>query len=278
MACFELAKKPIVHSADEQLAPVDVSTGRTRYDAYFLNQQCEGRPLVVYLGLGTTALTAMGQTYLRGYAAAVDHPVITLQPRKHPWKSVEGRAESDSQVLAELHDGEIDIVGASSGGLLAAAVAGQLGPAVKHLITVSSVGTKHGYGEYIKGLPGQFLDGLHESVALIKSREQMVDFSPQSSNFFHPGHYRELAQTIRQSVAGSLADSIEGIDDGTKWDDVVGGDDHMTDYKDHLALVRQRNQRIERQSSLHLLGGKAHMWATNRQHLAQIVSSVVSRE
>ena len=137
------------------------------------------------------------------------------------------------------------------------------------------MGTKTGYLEYIASLPNQFLDGFKEVMAIRQQRDPMPIFSPQSSNFFNVTRYGELMKTIRQTVNASLAETIVTLNDDTRWIDMIGTKDHMTDYKDHLALVRQRNQEVPRSSSVYLLAGESHMWATKRSMLQKMVKTAI---
>ena len=254
---------------------IDCPLNGQPYDVYQFNSAATERPLVVYLGLGTTALTGMGKAYLEGYVSAIDRPILTMRPHADIWAGLAERAVSDASVLDAIDVSDIDIVGASSGGMLASCLAVEVGKRARHLVTVSSVGTKTGYLEYIASLPNQFLDGFKEAMAIRQQRDPMPIFSPQSSNFFNVTRYGELMKTIRQTVNASLAETIVTLNDDTRWIDMIGTKDHMTDYKDHLALVRQRNQEVPRSSSVYLLAGESHMWATKRSMLQKMVKTAI---
>jgi pimeloyl-ACP methyl ester carboxylesterase len=245
------------------------------YKIYHFENEGTERPLVVYFGLGTTALTAMGRAYLQEYLQAIDRPIITIQPVTGRWENLHARAESDARVFDAIGIDEMDLVGASSGALLAAYVAAHAGGRVNHLVTASCVGTKEGYAEYIRSLPGQFLDGVKESISVMRDQEPLPVFTAQSSNFFNIKQYGELLKTIHQTVEGSLSGVVPLLDRQTKWIDIVGTKDHMTSYVDHLKIARERNESLPHSSSVHLLGGESHMWAVKRSLLAEIVRTAI---
>jgi pimeloyl-ACP methyl ester carboxylesterase len=272
-------EKPQV-AFDEALAnPTVIGKGEASkgYRLYSFENDRTERPLVVYFGLGTTALTAMGRVYLREYIDATDRPIVTLQPIVNEWTSFSARAESDSRVLALAGFEEMDIVGASSGALLAGYVAAHAGAHVKHLVTASCVGTKDGYGEYTRGLPGQFIDGIKESFSILREKNPLPVFTSASSQFFNITQYNELIKTMRQAVKGSLWDVAPALDKDTKWIDIVGTRDHMTSYEDHLKIIRERNTVYPRSSAVHLLGGESHMWAAKRALLAKLVRDAIEK-
>lgn len=254
------------------------SASSAGYEVFEFKNGSSERPLVVYFGLGTTAMTAMGRAYLQEYLNVIDRPIITLQPLKNEWKNFRDRGENDAQIFDTLGIDEMDVVGASSGALLAEYVAVHAGERVRHLVTASCVGTKEGYGEYIKSLPGQFIDGFKESVSLVRQQDSMPVFTPTSSNFFNVKQYGELIKTIQQAVAGSLWDTAPLLHEDTKWTDIVGTKDHMTSYKDHVEIIRERNRAVPRSSSVYLLGGESHMWAVKRSLLAKLVDTAINEK
>lgn len=260
---------------DEALAnPIIIGDG---YKLYSFENENAQRPLVVYFGLGTTAMTAVGRAYLHEYVEMIDRPIVTLQPIANEWTDIKSRAESDIRALELAGLDEIDIFGASSGALLAGYVAARAGIRVQHLVTASCVGTKEGYGEYIRGLPGQFVDGIRESLSVLHEQNPLPVLSSASSQFFNVTQYSELIKTIRQTVGGSLREVAPLFDKDTKWVDIVGTKDHMTSYKDHLEIVRERNIVHPHSSTVHLLGGESHMWAAKRSLLAKLVRLAIEQ-
>lgn len=270
-----------VHEALAQslAAPRYHSVGRDEHEylSYSMNHDyASERPVVVYFGLGTTALTAMGRAYLYEYMSALERPIVTLRPLTRRWQGVADRAEVDATLLENMYDRDMDIVGASSGGLVASHVAASLGEAARHLVTVSSVGTKRGYAAYMKGLPGQFIAGLRESARMTRRHDTVPIIGARASHFFAMSHYGDLLQTVRASVAASLEVPIMQLHEQTKWHDIIGTKDNMTDYRDHLLLVAQRNQVLPHSATIDVMPGEAHMWATKRALLAEKVRDAVS--
>ncbi|MDT4848028.1 hypothetical protein D3C86_2087160 [compost metagenome] len=64
----------------------------------------------------------------------------------------------------------------------------------------------------------------------------------------------------------------------THWTDIVGIKDKITDYRDHLRVIRSRNERHPGSSTSFLVADQGHAWVTHRLYLAEIIGSVLSKK
>ena len=269
-----------LNSPQHVLDPVSKSD----YSVYEFNSHSLERPIVIYMGLGSTALNASGQSYLKHHVDQIqDRRFLLIDPDQYAG-SLDDTAQADLRILDQLEVEDADVYGMSFGGVQGARLAAHAGTRIKHLITVSTVGTKRGgYLEYARSIPGQMSDSGGQieptvSPATIRGRlaafREVVDFV----DIRNPRTIRKLGAAVRMIVQPSLESSAGALSPRTRWTDIVGAKDQLTDYADHLQIVSQRNETAPGSSSLHILSHKGHLWGDDRAELAAAVKQLLERK
>ena len=72
----------------------DTKSGVTHEIVYRNAEFNERSPVVVYLGLGTTALTSAGQLYLNAYMEKIERPIINVDTPVRAFASFDQQTES----------------------------------------------------------------------------------------------------------------------------------------------------------------------------------------
>lgn len=272
----------------DHLAQHDIPTNReyvhdesnnVRHEVVCRNVELGSRiPVVVYLGLGTTALTSTGQLYLDTYAEKIRRPLITVETPVRAFSSFEEQADSQLGALREYGVEEFDVLGSSAGAIAAAYLAMHAQNNAGNLITVSMPNTRKGLTGYARRMPAQFIDGLRESLAVIQQGEASRVMGPGASNLFDVRKIPELAHTARQIFRTSLNDVPAMLDPQTHWTDIAGTEDKITDYRDHLRVIRARNDLYPHSSTSHLIAGQGHAWVTHREYLADTLGNILNEK
>lgn len=256
----------------------DVKNGIDHDIAYRNNELSERDPVVVYLGLGTTALSSTGQLYLDAYAKAIERPVINIETPVRAFSSFVCQTESQLGALRQCGVDKFDVVGASSGAVAASYLAAQAQSDVLDLVTISIPNTRANMGDYAYRMPAQFFDGLHELISVIKKNDLKQVIGPGASNLFNVTKIPELIHTIKEILDTSLDDVPSMLAASTHWTDIAGTKDKITDYTDHLRVIRQRNILHPGSSTSFLVADQGHAWVSNRAYLADIVGNVLRKK
>jgi len=240
-----------------------------------LNDQA---PVVVYLGLGTTALNSTGQLYLDTYAQRLERPLITIDTPVRAFSSFEQQTESQLRALHEYGVTQFDVVGASAGAIAASYLAAHAQDDICDLVTVSTPNTRTGAMAYARRMPAQFIDGLRESLAVLRRGEFSQVIGPSASSLFDVRKIPELIHTTREIFDTTLDDMPTMLAASTHWTDIVGTNDKITDYRDHLRVIRSRNEIHPGSSTSFLVGDQGHAWVTHRLYLANIIGTILRKK
>ena len=235
-------------------------------------------PVVVYLGLGTTALNSTGQLYLDTYADRMERPLITIDTPVRAFSSFEQQTESQLRALREYGVTRFDAVGASAGAIAASHLAAHAQADVGDLVTVSMPNTRSGAMAYARQMPAQFIDGVRESLAVLKRGEFRQVIGPSASNLFDIRKIPELIHTTREIFDTRFDDMPTMLAVSTHWTDIVGTGDKITNYQDHLRVIRTRNEIYPGSSTSFLVGDQGHAWVTHRLYLADIIGTVLRKK
>lgn len=256
----------------------DEKSGVAHEIVYRNHEYNEHLPVVVYLGLGTTALTSTGQLYLDAYADTIERPIINVETPVRAFTSFEQQTESQLRALHRYGVEQFDTVGSSSGAVAAAHLAAQAQSDVGNLVTVSMPNTQASAIDYALRMPAQGLDGFREFLAVIKRRELKSVIGPRASNLFNISKLPDLIHTTREIFGTRLDDMPSMLAASTHWTDIAGTGDKITDYQDHLRVVRERNDMHPGSSTSFLVAGQGHAWVTYRAYLADIIGSVLRKK
>ncbi|MFZ2836554.1 MAG: hypothetical protein WAZ21_04500 [Candidatus Saccharimonadales bacterium] len=256
----------------------DDESGVTHEIVYRNSEFSERSPVVVYLGLGTTALTSAGQLYLDAYMEKIERPIINIETPVRAFSSFEQQTKSQLQILRQYGVEQFDVVGSSSGAIAATHLAAHAQADVEDLVTISIPNTRVNIGDYALHMPAQFADGIREFIAVTRRGELGQVVGPRASNLFNVRKIPELIHTTKEIFATSLNDVPAMLAASTHWTDIAGTGDKITDYKDHLRVVRERNDLHNRSSTSYLVTDQGHAWVLYRAYLADIIGSVLSKK
>jgi pimeloyl-ACP methyl ester carboxylesterase len=256
----------------------DNKSGVTHEIVYRNAEFNERSPVVVYLGLGTTALTSAGQLYLDAYMEKIERPIINVDTPVRAFASFDQQTESQLRVLRQYGVEQFDAVGSSSGAIAAAYLAAHAQSDVEDLVTISIPNTRANITDYARHMPAQFADGIREFIAVTKRGELSQVVGPRASNLFNIRKIPELIHTTKEIFATSLNDMPAMLAASTHWTDIAGMADKITDYKDHLRVVRERNEVHDGSSTSYLVADQGHAWVLRRAYLADIISSVLDKK
>lgn len=256
----------------------DDESGVIHEIVYRNSEFSERSPVVVYLGLGTTALTSAGQLYLDAYMEKIERPIINIETPVRAFSSFEQQTKSQLQILRQYGVEQFDVVGSSSGAIAATHLAAHAQADVEDLVTISIPNTRASIGDYALHMPAQFADGIREFIAVTRRGELGQVVGPRASNLFNVRKIPELIHTTKEIFATSLNDVPAMLAASTHWTDIAGTGDKITDYKDHLRVVRERNDLHNRSSTSYLVTDQGHAWVLYRAYLADIIGSVLSKK
>lgn len=253
----------------------DPVTGEV-YRFYLFNRHLAGkRPVVIYNGFGSTPNTTMGQLYLREYVRVVDRPIIAPMSA-HVRRRTQRRAYADSnaRALRRFYGGEIDVAGLSWGGVLAYSVAEALQDQVRHLVTLSSVGTLDNLAEY---LYRAYRMARVEGPVIADALKTVVrDADPRDHQ--HASPTSDPLSKFRRSFImhrRSLQHLDTTLHPATTWHDVIGVNDLFTDPRDHIDTVLRRHTALPGSARITLIKDHGHMWAHMKPQLAQVLQEIL---
>ncbi len=253
----------------------DVHKGVTHEIIHCNDEFSDRDPVVVYLGLGTTALTSTGQLYLDTYAQKMQRPIVAIETPVRAFSSFEQQTESQLRALREYGIDQLDITGASAGAIAASYLAAQAQDDVRNLVTVSIPNTRSDAVAYARRVPAQFIDGMRESFAVWRRGEFRQVIGPSASNLFDIRKLPELIHTTKEVFDTTLDDMPSMLAASTHWTDIVGTKDKMTDFQDHLRVVRSRNELHPGSSTSFLVADQGHAWVTHRSYLADLIGMIL---
>lgn len=235
-------------------------------------------PVVVCLGLGTTALTTAGQLYLDAYMEKIERPIINVETPVRAFSSFEQQTESQLRILRQYGIEQFDAVGSSSGAIAASHLAMHAQGDVEDLVTISIPNTRANIIDYAAHMPAQFADGIREFIAVTRRGELGQVVGPRASNLFNIKKIPELIHTTKEIFATSLNDMPTMLAASTHWTDSAGTADKITDYKDHIRVVRERNELHHGSSTSYLVAEQGHAWVVRRAYLADIISQILDKK
>jgi pimeloyl-ACP methyl ester carboxylesterase len=265
----------------EQLVE-DPETG-LKLGVYELNRGKTGRPVVLHLPWSVSAASGVGRGDLNILAQHIDRPVVVID--------IEGMGSSDAipgkvtfddlaaahlRVIDQIGIDEFDLAGFSMGGVMSARLAVAAGDRVKRLVTVSSPGfADEGFLSFAKHFAmdeGKFAKTYMAEAGEAVQRD-MGDSG--AGSYVGPRNYRGIKALLGYAAQMSkpvLADLAEHLSPKTQWVDIVGSKEAISDYADHLAVVRERNEKTPHSSQSHILGSETHSWGVHRAGVAEAIS------
>lgn len=256
------------------------------YATYTVNQDQSNKPVVLNLGWSVGAANEPGRNEVKAYASHYDGPITVIDTEATGQTSVPNRhwiknatfddiAASRLRVLDSLGLENFDIVGHSMGGVVAAKVAALAHERLAKLVTISTVSFKE--------MPkSQLAIGF-----VVKEGLSQRDYKKQAP--------KEIQEEVFSGFAGSLkslptlfklyklmshdvtSEAIRHLSPETKWFDFVGSLEHVTNWSDHLRLVRERNDSNPHSSYLYVLGSETHAWDVYINSLAEAAASTLMK-
>ncbi|MNT30369.1 hypothetical protein D3C72_1661590 [compost metagenome] len=223
-------------------------------------------------------MTSTGQLYLDAYAEKIQRPIVTIETPARAFLSFEQQAESQLRALHEYGVIQFDVTGASVGAIAASELAAQAQADALNLVTVSIPNTRSSAVAYARRVPFQFVDGLQESLAVLRRGEFRQVIGPGASNLFNARKIPELIHTTKEIFNTKLDDMPSMLAASTHWTDIVGARDRMTDFKDHMRVVRARNEIHPGSSTSLLVADQGHTWVTRRRYLAALIGTILDEK
>lgn len=267
-------KDPAFSRQIESPACIHETKTNTDYRVYTFNEQQPGDPVVVKLGLGSTALNRSGQRYLKAFSDEIPRPLVLLEPdRQIP--NIERSAEADLNVIDRLGIERMEVMGMSRGALLAAGLAIAMQERANHLLTISGV-TRDGLRSYASGAVGVFMEGRRE-------REEPGLIPDCVRDVLHPEDTFFMDQLRKVSRFGAgillvLHPSFQYIPEklaaSTRWTDIVGAHDNFTDTLVHQEVIARRNSIEPDTASLAIVDNMGHLWTRHREWLGKTAARV----
>lgn len=275
---------------------LDSNTG-INYAVYRINADKEGVPVIVNLPWSSGAETRLGRPLLNVLSQKIDRPIIVCDAVGTGKTSIPSRQfvkEMDFDKLAqsaktaldvelsEMGAEEIDIVGASMGGIMAAKLAELYGDRARDLITLSTPGIQK--KKKLAFAKGFLVDEAQATEAIVREDEygQSEDTIRYEEIYGKPGVSLNTANLpLKWKVAltalkpvfdqfgkymapevisaeriptflklgilmtkDPLANLPRQLSEDTYWTDVVGSNEAITDMDEHLSLVRERRTEL----------------------------------
>lgn len=210
------------------------------YRLYEFNRHCEGRPVVVYLGFGSMPDNDPGRTYVSAYAHHLNRRVVTLDPlgygesrqthSNRKW-GLRDLAESNATALSEYGVEEVDLVGSSWGGVMAALLAVTKQEQVRKLITVATPGIGKSMLHHIGSLPVELYN---------YRRAANENKSVKGTEIVKPRNIGITSKYIQQLLRIKLAELP--ISPETFWVNYVGKNDKFARAEHHIRVGDKREE------------------------------------
>jgi pimeloyl-ACP methyl ester carboxylesterase len=268
-----------------------------------LNNDKDGRPLVVFLGLTTVAQKGAGRDIVHEFSSHVDRPLVVVEhegagksgvPDKGWNKDITLKAmgESRLRVLDELARqqgkedfGDFDVAGYSLGGSVALATAEAAGERAHQVVTIQT----EGFDDNDPAALRQRAKGLVRDAKTYKDRvePEIIDRNKQAKGLGEKppktsflGKLRGLRGQAKVALTGSQsAQAATELAPTTRWTTIVGSQDALTDWRGHLGAVRDRNSYAGHSSDVLVLSGDTHYSMKERRaEMAEMVAQVVERK
>jgi len=271
----------------------DPETG-IKYAVYALNRDKTGKPLIINLAWSCGAESGVGRADLNEMASHIDRPIYTIDmeatgktdiPDRALRKAVdfESLSASHLRVIDALGINDFDITGYSLGGVMAAGIAAQAGNRVGQLITMASPGfedvsiVKLGYGFTLKeaGNSKEYRQDAAELRPTILAQDKAAQEA--TSGTINRQNLSMLLKLAALMSKEATAEAIAKLSSDTKWTDVVGSDDAVTDWTGHLDAVRERNSLYPHSSVEHTLGSETHSMGIHRPAMAEVVAATLAK-
>lgn len=267
----------------------DEESGVT-FAAYRLNRDMEGTPLVINLAWSVPAESGVGRADLNEMAGHIDRPIIVIDmeatgksgiPERAQRKDTtfESLAASHLRVIDKLGIDKFDIAGYSLGGVMAAGIAAQAGERVGNVVTMAAPGFEDislielGKGFVIKEATNSKIYRTEAAEFRPTIGEQNAAAEAATSGTINRKNVPMLLKLAKLMTQEATAEAIAELDPGTKWTDIVGSKDAVTDWTGHLEAARSRNAETPHSSSVYIMGSETHSVGIHRPAMAEIVAS-----
>ncbi len=257
----------------------DSSTGIS-YATYTLNGQSTNVPLVAFLSWSVGVENRPGRSDVKALSDHYDGPLIVIDHEatgksenpSRSWRqqaSFDCLAASRMRVLGSLGVDNFHVAGFSMGGVVAAKVAELARERAKSLTTVSTVSfSQTNLGQF--GFNFLIREGLRQTKYVREAPQSIRDEAYAG----FAGEFKSLPTLLkfyRLMGASIVPQAIQNLSESTKWQDYVGSKEKVTDWKDHLKVVRDRNKLVPRSSKLYVLSGESHSWGVYSNSVATII-------
>ncbi len=262
------------HREIDHPVTIDDPYSTNEYRLYLLNRAYEGaRPLVVYNGLGSTPNTLIGQLHLKSYAQEIPRPIIAPMNMQSSNAAQRRKfADGHAWALEKVSNEAVDITGMSWGGVLAYSVAESIQDKANHLTTTSSVGTRAHLAHYALGairLLATEARQINKSLGAAIQDTHAADIKhPHPPASIAPFDKLQRARLIGGRSFQSLATTLHP---DTTWHDIIGEHDVLSNVREHVATIEQRNTLHPDSSSISVVQNHGHLWAHMRPTLARLV-------
>lgn len=257
------------------------------YSVYQLNQDSSGTPLLLNLSWSVAAGLKPGVGELKAYASHLkNRPISVIEAEAHGKTDIPNRswrknatfatiAASRLSIINALGIDDFDIVGTSMGGVIAAKTAELAGDRAKNLVTISTVSF-----EKMQRLKFGIAFALKESAHQKHYYREATPEIQEEAGMGFVGSKKSIPTLMNfyyMMAKSEVPNAVLNLNPDTKWYDFVGSKEEVTDWRDHLAVLRQRNALIPRSSQLYILGSEKHSWTLHINAAAAAVAAVINQ-
>jgi pimeloyl-ACP methyl ester carboxylesterase len=299
---FKQGLEPSVESpkfAAEMAEPRMIQDPETglNYAVYQVNTDKEGTPLVVNLAWSVPAGEGVGRADVHEFSTHLpDRPILVVDMVATGKTEVPDRAarkDMNFEDLSAAHlrvidqaigaDTKFDVSGYSLGGVMAAGIAAQAGDRVGNVITTAAPGFEDiSLVELGKGFAlqegknaGVYRDLAKVERPTVHAQDQEAQANTKGTITLH--NAPALIRLAGLMTKEATADAIRRLDPSTKWTDIVGSKDAVSDWTGHLEAVRERNAAHPRSSTEHVLGSETHGVGMHRPAMAEAVAITLTK-
>lgn len=277
--------KPPTESFRSELdMPTIVTAGSKDYGAYVFNRQQVGEqpPVLVTFPALTTPRSIYGATMLNGLVTHMERPIVAVDmpgdegglsyvPTQEEGYQlrVETEAEVRLSILDKLKMGEsIDFMGICMGGAIAAKAAILAGGRARRLLTYATPGFENDIAGRYPPSPAEkelskeyFRDAVlqdHFSYRYFRGTLPWTKIDEDG-----PAENRFLVLGLSAGLS-KLNNLPEQLDASTKWQDVIGTRDNLSDWENHVQTVAARNNLSPGSSVVKVVEGGGHEYSRLR--------------
>jgi pimeloyl-ACP methyl ester carboxylesterase len=299
---FEARLEPSAESpqfAAEMAEPHMIQDPETglNYAVYQVNTDKQGTPLVINLAWSVPAGKGVGRADVHEFSTHLpDRPIVVVDMVATGKTEVPDRAarkDMNFEDLSAAHlrvidqaigaDTKFDVSGYSLGGVMAAGIAAQAGDRVGNVITTAAPGFEDiSLVELGKGFAlqegksaGVYRESAKEERPTIYAQDQEAQANTKGTITLR--NAPALIRLAGLMTKEATADAIQRLDPSTKWTDIVGSKDAVSDWTGHLEAVRERNAKHPRSSTEHVLGSETHGVGMHRPAMAEAVAVTLQK-